>query len=798
MDQNGANNSNESDDPNDPGKRPSGDSLVGRKLGKYRVLRRLGGGGMGIVYEAQDIVLKRPVALKVLSPRIATDPNATRRFLNEARAAARLSHPNIVSIYEVGQRDGVVFLSMEMVRGRSLHERLHADGHIPWREAARIVSQVCLALEAAHAAGLIHRDIKPANILIRERDSPDRAIRDSQVDDDVKLVDFGLAKTLAGDGPQITSANTLLGTPSYMSPEQCRGETIDERSDLYALGATFFTLLTGHPPYRHDEALQLMFAHCSADIPSARSEIPDLPVECDEVILRALAKDAFARFPSARAMRYALKTLTGESTGVVEPPPPPPPPANGDTWVTRHTHNIHASNTASSAATRDGPVPPEVPTSIGHGQPTLQFSRDRQSRRKPALPMTWLAYVAAAVVSLAVLTWWGRMLIGPDPKGVPVSGTGTTDPGFSSGGSTTGGSSAAGSSGAGSAEPQGDDAVNNRDPNRPTGLPGKLDILTKRAASMPGPVTSFALTRNGRYVAVATEGSPTHGSPDALLAVWDLGSGQLLWWRKLKEFARAMRFTAADTSLWVAAGSDGVWGLKVNDGQVITHIATPDGSTQCVEILPDDTRAIFGIGRWTDDPKRGGDVLLVDVRSGEVRNRWDEPGKVHAIQATPDGRHLLLCQGATCVLHDPVNPRPGQQQSEFKTGRRLLTTLDISPNSKYVALADDEGRLLVHELPGGAAVLSEDSQPRFGKISSLTFLADEKFICLGAGEGQNLRCVNMYSGEEEPISNTLDVAHPGHRIHDAYISCVTFDHASRCLWSASHDMRVCITGLKKQ
>jgi serine/threonine protein kinase len=274
------------------------DPQVGSQLGKYLLTSWLGRGGMGVVYAATDTVLRRPVAIKLLPAELG-EHGPWRRFLREARAAARLNHPHVVAIYDAGQHDGTCFLVMELVRGPSAQDLLQARGAMPWREATRLIADVCRGLASAHAVGLIHRDVKPANVLR----SPDGA---------GKLADFGLAWAADFSG---TSLNGVAGTPQYMSPEQWRGEPLDERSDLYALGSTYYALLVGYPPYRAKSRYQLMWAHCSQAIPNVRDYNPRIPPRCAAIVRRALAKYPAQRYGSATEMLAALEaTLAAPDT----------------------------------------------------------------------------------------------------------------------------------------------------------------------------------------------------------------------------------------------------------------------------------------------------------------------------------------------------------------------------------------------------------------------------------------------------------------------------------------------------
>ena len=223
--------------------------VIGRRLGHYLVLERLGGGGMGEVFVAQDTRLERQVALKLPRPEVADSPDRRARFQREARAAAALNHPNIVHVYSVEECDGLLFITMELVQGRSLREILRGRPASHPEDAGRSPSQMAEGLACAHAAGILHRDLKPANVMITD-------------DDRVKILDFGLAKYLTPASAWDPDATTMardasspgmtLGTPGYMSPEQALGKTLDPRTDLFALGAVLFEMATGRPPFEGD------------------------------------------------------------------------------------------------------------------------------------------------------------------------------------------------------------------------------------------------------------------------------------------------------------------------------------------------------------------------------------------------------------------------------------------------------------------------------------------------------------------------------------------------------------------
>lgn len=273
---------------------------------KFHLLARLGEGGNGVVYRAFDTVLQRAVAIKLLPRHHAGNEIAGARFLREARAAAGINHPHVVAVHAIEEHDGEWLLVMEYLPGGSAEDRLRAAGRLAWREATRIVRDACRGLAQAHAVGLIHRDIKPSNILLT-------------ADGLAKLADFGLAKNPAEVNRALTQPGSVVGTPLFMSPEQCRNEPLDERSDLYSLGATYFNLLTGRPPF--DAAgVGLFIAHCTQRAPDPRSLAGDVPPACAAIVLRALAKEPADRYSTAHALLADLDAVLGPQAAEAAPP----------------------------------------------------------------------------------------------------------------------------------------------------------------------------------------------------------------------------------------------------------------------------------------------------------------------------------------------------------------------------------------------------------------------------------------------------------------------------------------------
>jgi serine/threonine-protein kinase len=271
-----------------------------RQLGQYRCKRRLGAGGMGEVYLAEHQLLKRPCALKLIRPADATDPTALERFEREVRLTATLSHPNTVEIYDYGRaEDGTYYYVMEYLPGLSLAELVERYGPLPPGRVVYLLRQVCGALREAHAAGLIHRDIKPSNII---------AARRGGMDDVAKLLDFGLVRPSATvSAAHVSAEGQILGTPLFMSPEQAtRGRELDERTDIYSLGAVAYYLLTGRPPFEGTDGIAVLIAHARDPVAPPSQVRPGIPDDLERIVLRCLAKHAADRFPDAGWLERAL------------------------------------------------------------------------------------------------------------------------------------------------------------------------------------------------------------------------------------------------------------------------------------------------------------------------------------------------------------------------------------------------------------------------------------------------------------------------------------------------------------
>jgi len=314
--------------------------LEGRLLGEFRLIRRIGRGGMAEVFLAEQTSLNRHVAVKVLRHDLVTDETYLKRFRTEALAAAGLNHPNIVQVYVVGDTtDGTHYIAQEYVQGQNLRESIVRKGPPEAPEALHLMKQVAAALQAAAAAGIVHRDIKPENILLTRKG-------------EVKVADFGLAQlTQQGERLNLTQEGTTMGTPLYMSPEQVSGSKLDQRSDIYSFGVTCYHLLTGTPPFRGDTAIAVALQHLQGSPPPLEQSRPDLPPLLCRIVHKMMSKKPEDRYPEAQAILADLERVEQEGMNPASRPSevsqrPAPAVLSVGTWKRTLDRLWHAADAA--------------------------------------------------------------------------------------------------------------------------------------------------------------------------------------------------------------------------------------------------------------------------------------------------------------------------------------------------------------------------------------------------------------------------------------------------------------------
>jgi hypothetical protein len=398
---------------------------VGQEFAGHRIEGVAGRGGMGVVYRATHLALNRQVALKLIAPELSEDEAFRARFKQESMTAASIDHPNVIPIYNAGEEEGRLYITMRLVEGTDLRAMLAERGALEPDLATQLISQVAAALDAAHERGLVHRDVKPANVLIAGGDGDRRAY----------LTDFGLTKH-AASASGLTKTGMFVGTLDYVAPEQAQGKSVDARADIYALGCVLYQALTGRVPYPRDSEPAKLWAHMQEPPPSVREADPSAPAHFDEVIKRAMAKDPEERYPSAGDLGRAAIAATQDRTVVggersvatgeaapgagpptVVPPPPGVPPTAPSPLPT-------AGGAPPPPPPGAGPPPPTAPSPYGPGKaPTWQ--------QPAAKRRNWIPFAGAGVAVLVIGVLLALVLAGgggEEKKDEPRPGTTPTTP----------------------------------------------------------------------------------------------------------------------------------------------------------------------------------------------------------------------------------------------------------------------------------------------------------------------------------------------------------------------------------
>ena len=390
------------------------DPLVGRVLdGRYRITARIARGGMASVYEAVDTRLDRVCAVKVMHPGLGDGADFAARFVREARAAAKLSHPHVVSVFDQGDDHGTVFLAMEYIPGHTLRDVIRKEAPIAPLRAVTLLEPVLSALAAAHRAGLIHRDIKPENVLMAD-------------DGRIKVADFGLAKAVSADTQHTATGGVLIGTVSYLAPELVVDGRADARADVYAAGVVLYEMLTGHKPHEGESPIQVAYKHVHEDVPAPGAEIRDLPAYVDALVARATARDRSLRPADAGVFLHQLHMVRQAlEDGVVEDPElyadlmPMLASSTSEIDLPTYDDEVVAATMVRSPLVSDhtAAIPPLAP-GAQVVRPAAVVRRPR--RRRPRGPVL---FVAALLVAALVggLAWWfgdGRYTLTPSVLGL--------------------------------------------------------------------------------------------------------------------------------------------------------------------------------------------------------------------------------------------------------------------------------------------------------------------------------------------------------------------------------------------
>jgi serine/threonine-protein kinase len=610
----------------------------GSRIAGYLLEEQIGHGGMAVVFRALDERLNRQVALKILSPAVATDEAFRQRFIRESRAAAAVDDPHIIPVFEAGDAGRVLFIAMRLVRGGDITTLMRREGPLTGRQAAAIISPIASSLDAAHEAGLVHRDVKPANMLLDIR---------SGRPDHVYLSDFGLSKAALGLSA-ITATGQFLGTPDYMAPEQITGKAVDGKADQYALAVTAFELLTGAPPFRNDEPMAVIYAHAADPPPSLTQRRPDLPTAVDGVFRRALAKVPGERFATcqefADALRQALGVMSYDARTEVRPDTPVPhPPTAAAPIVSR----APADQDVVGPPTEAGwPAPGPSPTPV-LPFPTRQDGPYPPPYQPPRRIGGRVAGLAAALLIVAAGVGAALYLIRPS------SGTLNHHHHHLGVGKTT-----VNWSGSPSARPllvQGGGATQNVVEGvafSPDGTKlavataGMADLVDVGTGNVDGPlsdpdgseVKAVAFSPDGRQVATADKNGHVY--------LWNPGTDPPTVTATLPDPAGRSVFTVAfspDGGTLAAGDSGGItylWHLGSDSpGTAFGHLADPSGSgVQGVAFSPDGKTLVTG--------DASGSAYLWNLGSGSVpanplATLTDPSGiSVQAVAVSPDGQTI--------------------------------------------------------------------------------------------------------------------------------------------------------------
>ncbi len=360
--------------------------MTGHTIGSYKILNRIGEGGMGTVYRGLDLMLDRTVAIKALRADLAGNTDLAERFRLEAKAVARLQHPNVAGVYALQREGDHLYLVMEFIEGETFEDRLRREARLHPSDAVPLVMQALAGLGHAHAQGVVHRDIKPANLMLTPRGV-------------VKIMDFGIARLLGGQ--RVTRTRFAVGTAEYMAPEQVKGSEVDGRTDLYALGTVLYEMLTGQVPFHSKSEFELMRSQVEEAPPRLRTRLPDAPEALEGVLDRALAKKPDDRYGSADAFRDALAALTlppkpERAAGPTRVFTPSAPPKTAGVAATRVVENLSAT----------APMPPatRIADRSEEFAPVASNSSSAPRLRRPAVWGASVAAVTMVVVLAFVLT----------------------------------------------------------------------------------------------------------------------------------------------------------------------------------------------------------------------------------------------------------------------------------------------------------------------------------------------------------------------------------------------------------
>lgn len=722
---------------------------------RYEIMSELGRGGMGIVYKARDRETNDLVALKVLREEVAADAKGMQRFKNELRVARRITHKNICRIHEFSRTENTAYISMEFVEGESLRHLLNRFGSLGLRKGIEVALQICAGLREAHAQGVVHRDLKPENVMIDAAGN-------------VKVMDFGIAHAPIGAG--LTQTNAVVGTPTYMAPEQAEGKKIDHRVDIYALGLILYEIFTGSPTFTAETPFAVAIKHMTERPLPPRELDASIPEEVNFAILKCLEKDPAARFQSVDELATALTgqsiTLglegmapmagrTGEVAPVVAPSQPTPMPSGA-----YHQATPYGGSPLPSPLPPQGAAPQSAPPSVA----TAQVSAATQAMPVPVVAPApperagmRTGMIVGAVLAVGVLAAFVLMkfVIAPSriagrgdapavqvqqqppaqtPSTAPAEPQTAAQPRNAAPPASTESAppaaprSAAQPPASASAEPA------KPVPAEPAPPPpvAKVSVefsLVRTLAGHTGAVSSVSFSGNGRMVVT--------GSRDKTARVWEAGTGRLVRTLKgHKDAVTAVAFNPEGTV--VASGSMDrtiiIW--DAGSGQPIVTLPKETGFVNSVEFSPD--------GQALAAALSDGRIKMWDVSSGQgIQSLDGHSGAVFSLAFSPDGR--WLASGGRDQTVRLWNIGSGQQAREFRGHSDAVNTVAFSPDGRWLASASDDKTVKLWDVASGSELRTFTGHT--GAADGLAFSPDGRWLAAGS-EDKTVLVWNTATGEE--------------------------------------------------
>jgi serine/threonine protein kinase/WD40 repeat protein len=700
----------------------------GSRVAGYLIERRLGAGGMAVVYLATDERLNRKVALKVLAPELAQDVAFRLRFIRESRVAASVDDPHIIPVFEAGESDNALFIAMRYVPGGDVHSHVRESGPLPRGRAALILSQVASALDSAHRRDLVHRDVKPANMLMDVSTGGDRP-------DHIYLSDFGISKAVMS-GSALTGTGVLVGTLDYMAPEQIEGEPVDGRADQYSLACAAYELLSGAPPFTRDQPMAMIWAHVRDEVPALTSRRPDLPSQVDAVLGRALAKSPADRYATCRdftaALREALRLPQYESgpsaigdqaartpTQAVLPPPshaerppPPTPPAPvqpaavqpavmpaapvqpgqvqpgqlqpGQVQVPGYAPGyLPPPGYGPAQVTPYAPYPYLTPTGSGAGyRPDPAAGR---ARRRSALAVAGAIVVAAGIVA-------GSLLVSANgKKHNPGGGAKITA------------------------------APPSASPVRTTQPTSFTRFRTLRPAGKNAGVSTLAFSDSGTLATAGNNGT---------VYLWNPATGQE---------SGSVAIPGQVPVLALAFSPDGKT-LAIGDSAGSVYLWHPAGHAQPVQLMPVSGRAVESIafnpsGTTVAAGDGSGDVRLWSVAARKLTGEFSDPAStgVNTLAFSPDG-HTLATGDYNGTAYLWQVPAATQISSLPVPGSGVLA-VQFSPDGRTLATGSFNGSTYLWNVSTGSLTATLTDPNASPAVEALAFSPDGSLLATGDVSG---------------------------------------------------------------